>query len=266
MSDNIFDQIFRDEASFPDSAEITIGDKKVSLGAIRDLTRKQQNELAAKLNEAKDLAGKAAGVISEYEQKKAALPTGPVRTTPDDNWEEDPLFKPVAKTTKELRDAMAELKKQNETLTTALGNSAKIWFRDRAESQYDKLAERLKKSAKYKDYDVDKVLEYAATNKILDGNGLPSVAKAIQELTKEDDLDIIRKQAYEEGLKAGAQKTRMASMTRPTSAEGGVKKPEDSAVGKNVSLEHLGDDVAKDPELMEMLAQLGATDPNEFVQ
>lgn len=264
---NVYEQLFSDEANFADNLEITVGDKKFTLGEARELSKKKQGELAAKLNEAKDLATKAAGVIQEYEGKKAAIDAAPVvRATADDKWDEDPLFRPVAKKTKELETMIGDLKKQNDTLTNALGNTAKIWFRDRAEAQFDRSAERLKKSAKYKDYDVDKVLEFASQNKIFDGNGLPSVARAIQELTKEDDIAIIRREEYERGLKEGATKGRMAGMTRPTSAEGAQRRPEDSAVGKNVSLEHLGDDVSKDPELMEMLSQLGAADPGDFVQ
>jgi F0F1-type ATP synthase membrane subunit b/b' len=266
---SIFDQIFADEQNFKDDVEITIGDKKVKLGEIRDLTKSQQRMLADKLTEAKGLAEKASQVITDYEAKALELAnkvtSGPARSTDDENWQEDPLFRPVAKALKGYEDRAKKAEENLEKITNALTNTAKIWFRDRSEMQFERGAERLKKNPKFKDYDVDKILDYATQNKIVDGNGLPSVSRAIQELTKVDDLEEARRRAYEEGLKAGQQKGRLATMTRPTSAGGPTPEVKDAAMAKH-GLEGLGDDVAKDPELMQMLSDLGALDPNDIVQ
>ena len=73
----------------------------------------------------------------------------------------------------------------------------------------------------------------------------------MSQLTRADDIEEAKKAAREEGFKEGQLRQRLAGQTRPTSATGGKKD------GKNpveeFGLDGLGDAMAGDPELMEML-------------
>jgi hypothetical protein len=77
----------------------------------------------------------------------------------------------------------------------------------------------------------------------------------VLELTKANDIETIRKEAYAEGMKAAKTKTRLDNQPKPSSASGGNWPKEKSAVAE-VGLEGLGDDAVNDPELMEMFAQI----------
>jgi len=271
---SIYDEIFADDKTYPDSAELTINGKAVKLGDIRDLTRKKQQELAAKLAEVqqeregvKELATKAAALHQQLQDQVAAADKKPnVQVSDVDDFENDPLYAPIRKRLSPIEQTMKELGETQKKLATSLERAATIWFKERSADRFERVSDRLKKAGKDKDWNFDKVLEFAAKNNIVDANGLPDVVGAVTKLTAEDERKIIEQEAYERGLREGAQKGRMSNMTRPTSAAGAKAKPEDSAVGRTASLEHLGDDVAKDPELMDMLSQLGAIDPNEIVQ
>lgn len=267
-----FDEIFQDDKTYPDTAEITINGKQITLGAIRDRSRKDQKKLAAELEAvAKDrqgvteLATQAADLHRKLQTQLEAASSSVARVAPSDDWENDPLYTPVVKKFKSIEETIKSLNDTNVQLANAVKNAATIWYEDRAQGQFERGADRLKKSAKHKDMSYEQVRDYAAKNNILDGHKLPDVGKAILELTKEDDLERIRREAFEAGEKAGATRGRMSSMTRPTSAEGIVRQPADASVAKH-GLEGLGDDVAKDPDLMQMLSELGAVDPTDLVQ
>ena len=264
-----FAEILQDEKTFPDSAEIEIGGKKISLGAIRDSSKKQQaaitermNALDTERNSVKELTDKAATLYAQLQEKEATL--GKPAPAPSDDIDNDPFWQPVAKKLKSYSETEKELRDTLKSLTDTVRNAATIFARDRWDGQYERGQERLKKSAKYKDWDVDKVLGYATQNKLLDRHGLPSVERAIAELTKEDEMAIRIQEAFEKGKKEGQIAGRVGAMPRPSSATGPNSQPT-SEVAKR-GLEGLGDDVMNDSELTEMLANLGTLDPNDVLQ
>src|ERR1700742_1304050 len=214
-----FAAILDDEKTFPDSAEIEVGGKKISLGAIRDGSKKQQAAITERMNalntereSVKELKDKAASLYAKMQEDEAAGAASPRAAHPSDDLDNDPFWQPVSKklksheaTEKELRDTVANL-------TKAISTAATIFAEDRWQQQYDRGAERLKKSSKYKDWDYTKVRDYAATNKLLDRHGLPSVERAIAELTKEDELAIKVQEAFERGKKEGQIAGRVGAM------------------------------------------------------
>lgn len=262
-----FSQILEDAKTFGDDISLEINGQKVTLGDIRGLTKKQQQALSEKMadterkrTEVMQLAEQAANLKNSLEAQIAEVNK---RVTPsaNDDFENDPFWAPVRKQLSGPQETIKELKGTVKQLTDSVTKIAGIWADDRWQSQYERAKPRLKDKAK--DWTFEKVRDYAAQNKLVDSHGLPSVEKAIMELTKEDELETIRKEAYERGLREGNTKGRMGVQPKPTSASGGVKQPENSMVAKK-GLEGLGDDVASDPELMEMLSNLGAVDPEDF--
>jgi hypothetical protein len=264
------DDILKDEKNYPDTLELPVGDQKIPLSTLRSAYRAvsaEREQLGKDRQTVADLASKAAQLNEKLEQQMAAASQTESgrRTAPtDDEFDADPFFAPVRKRLDPIQKTVEELKKTNEQLAKSVANAATIWARDRWEGQLSRNRDRLK-GDKYKQYqDVESILKYATDNRILDTYGFPSVEGAINKLTEGDTIEQIKTVEYERGLKEGQMKARIASMSRPTSASG-PKGPEKSVVAER-GLEGLGDDVANDPELMDMLSQLGAVTPEDIVQ
>lgn len=272
-----FSDILADANTFPDTAEITIGDQKISLGQIRDLSKKQQasitermNALDKERNEVKELAVKAADLLAKAQPLAdgATRKVEPKQETTEDYWDTDPLYEPIRKRLspieKQLKDAMDTITAQK----TALEKAALIFARDRWDRQYESGKIRLK-GDKYKDYrSVDKLAEYAAQHQLVDAFGMPSVERAIVELTKPDELEELKRQAKEEGIEEGRRMARLNTMARPTSSSGksAGQKPS-KGLDPTKNFEDLGDAVAEDADLMEALAKVSGLDLNgESVQ
>lgn len=261
-------QILDDEKTFADAIEITVNGEKHSLGDLRALSRAKQKDLSDKIAatehkraEVLELAEQAATLKSNLEQQ---LADAGKRGNPSNSDLDDPFFAPVKKAFDGRDSEIKELKGTLEKLNNAANQMAKIWAEDRWQGQYEKSKTRLK-GDKAKEWTYEKVRDFAGTNKILDSYGLPNIEKAIQQLTQEDERQDIEQAAYERGLKEGQVKGRMNVMPRPTSASGGKPPAEKSAVAER-GLEGLGDDVAEDKDLMRMLSDLGAVQPEDLLQ
>jgi hypothetical protein len=141
---------------------------------------------------------------------------------------------------------------------------ASVWAEDRWQGQFARGKDRLK-GDKYKDWTYEKVRDYAANQRLFDGFGFPSVDKAIDAITQQDEMERKIQDARAQGLKEGELKARLGAMPRPASAAGAVKVAEESSVSKN-GLEGLSDDVVNDPELAKMLSDLNAMSPEDLIQ
>lgn len=248
--------------SIPDTVEFELNGQKVTLGAVRDLSKRQQKQLSDEMerltrerNEVKELATKAAELIANTQRTQ----TQAEPVVPNDDWN-DPWYKPVkdhfTPLEKQVQEAMTKLNAQEQALQKAAMIFAKRMFRE----DYRDVRDRLK-SDKYKEYrDPEKLAEYAAKHNLVDDMGFPSVTRAVDDLTREDALETERKKAYEEGLSKGRIEGRMGTMPRPSSATGGAKSAPSKGLDPTKNFEDLGDSVSEDPELMQMLSQIGALD------
>lgn len=261
------DQILADEKTFADNIEFELGGRKVNLGELRGLSKRQRAELSDRMAETErkraevlQLAEQAAEVKGRLD---AQLLEASKRTQPTDDFDTDPFWAPVKKQLAPYADLNKQLNEKLSKLENAANQMANIWAEDRWQNQFERTKDRLK-GDKFKDMTYEKVRDYAGTHKLLDSYGLPSVEKAVLELTKEDEVQRKVDEAFQRGLREGNVKGRMGVQPRPTSAMG-EKQPENSVVAKK-GLEGLGDDVAADPELMDMLSQLGALSPDDVIQ
>lgn len=261
-------QILEDDKTFADSIEVTINNEKVSLGDLRGLSRAKQKDLSdriasteAKRKEVLELAEQAANLKSSLETQLAEVGK---RNAPTDDIDNDAFWSPVSKRLAGTKQEITELRDTVTKLNNAANQMAKIWADDRWQGQYDRAKTRLK-GEKAKEWTYEKVRDYAGTNKVLDAYGLPSVEKAILQLTQEDEKQTAIDEAFQKGLREGQVKGRMNVMPRPTSASGAPPPNVKSSVAER-GLEGLGDDVAEDKDLMEMLSQLGAVTPEDLVQ
>ncbi len=253
-------EILADAKTFTDDMEMQLGEHKVKLADLRGLTAKQQKDLSEKLQaanqreqEALQTASKATEIYNnlakqqaEFEAAKGKQPVGEEDDFDTNNW-----WTPVRKRMSAQEKQVQEAVKAVTDLKTAFERAAVMFATERWHNQYERVAPKLKKSKEYADWTEEKVRDYATKNQIVDEFGFPSVERAVSQLTRADDIEEAKKAAREEGFKEGQLRQRLAGQTRPTSATGGKKG------GKNpveeFGLDGLGDAMAEDPEMMEML-------------
>jgi hypothetical protein len=266
----MFEEILKDSKTYTDDMKITLGDKEVSLGDIRKLTSAQQEKVTQHLKDAQADRERAAALAKEAEGVLNNLRTAQqtverkekVEASPDE-FETEAYWEPVRKRLTAEQAERNRVEDQLKQLTGTITNAVTIWSRERWQNQYDRVQDRLKKSDQYKDWDVDRLIKYAADNKKLDSFGLPSIEAAVSELTKVNEQDEIRKNAYEEGLRKGRTEGRLNLQNRPTSAAGGRPR-QTPQLDPNQNLNDLPDVVMADDDLNEMLASLGALGPVDF--
>ena len=261
--------IFKDESTFPDSIEVTLPNgQKATLGEIRDLTRTQQKSLAGEMErltkereEVKGLATQTADLYTKLQERDAA---GPVKQAPPDDFDTDPWWEAPRKRFKAVDDDLKAIKEQNKALQATLERAALIFADQRWEGQFDRVKDRLK-APKYADWTFEKVRDYAANNKIFDKWGFPAMDKAVEAITREDELERIKQEAFEKGVREGSVKARLRATPRPTSASGG--KPQASkGLDPTKNFEDLGDSIADDREVAEMVAGLQGMSPEDLLQ
>jgi hypothetical protein len=265
------EDILSDAKTFGDDLEMSLGEHKVKLGDLRGMTAKQQKTLSEKLEaagrreqEAIDNSTRAATLLANLQEieKKNKTETRP--TDDADDFETNNWWTPVRKRMTAQEEQIKKAMESVQKLTDSFSKAATMFATDRWQSQYERVAPKLKKAKDYADWDMAKVRDYATKNNIIDEFGFPSVEKAVQQLTAVTDLEEARKAAREEGLKEGLQRARLAGQNRPSSATGGKKQAGKSAVEEH-GLEGLGDDMADDPELMELLENARqAFDPQQL--
>ena len=262
--------IFADEKTFSDEIEITLPNgEKATLGEIRDLTRTQQRKLAGEMEaltrerqETMQTATKAADLLSKLEARDAA---GPQTVAPEANdFDNDEWWKPVRSKLSPMEAQIKQLLEAQKAQQATLEKAALIFANDRWRGQFDRVKDRLK-PAKYADWNFEKVRDYAANNKYLDEYGFPAIDKAVEAITREDEMERIKTEAFEKGVREGSVKARLGATPRPTSATGAGKK---AAQGLDASknFEDLGDSIADDRELAEMVAGLQGVSPEDLLQ
>lgn len=265
-----FEAIIGDESTFPDALELTIGDKKVPLGSIRDLSKKKQARvteelsrleaertgLSAKQREVMELSTKAAAIYDDLQKKLAAANTVTHTDGLDPNalYDSDPWYAPIRTRNAKIEEGQKALQTTLGQLTQAVTGAVSAFIEDRWEREFEGVEDRVKKSKAIKDWDFNKLKTYATENKIHDKRGLPSIRAAVDRLTEQEREQEKAEEAYARGLREGELKARMGVQPRPASAAaamGGGKGPEtlDEALNPEA--------IAQDPELAEMLANLG---------
>lgn len=263
-----FDELLAIVKDIPDETEFELAGKKLRAADLKGLTSAEKAAAAKVLSDAnsqkaqaaKD-AEQAATILAEL-QKLQTTPA-PKGNEGEDDWETNNWWTPARK---QLAARDEKIKGLTDTITklnTAFSNAATMFAQDRWERQYAAGQERLKRSAKAKDMTFDQVRDHAVNNKLLDAMGFPDVGKAIADLTREDELAAAISKAREDGIREGQTRARLNATPRPTSASGVAPKGV-RGLDPEKNLEDLGDAVAEDPELMELVAQVQGMDPEDL--
>lgn len=200
------------DAQLADELEVSFGDKgKFKVGDIRGMRKSvasQEANLAGKLKEAMELAGKASELKGQYdalvEQARKSATTAPVASsrTDDIDFDSDPIWGPlVSKRLKPLEAKLeakaAEYDKALKDMQASNVEMSKIFLNDYYERQWNSIpAERRPKDKKVADY-----IKTAMERKILNPWGLPDPVEAfnrevepMERQTLMSDLERTRKE------------------------------------------------------------------------
>lgn len=264
--------ILKDEGTYPDTLEIIMGTEKVSLGQIRDMSKKQQSRiteelsgiqrerqtLAQKQQEVLTLSERATETYNKLEEQLAkasrnAVPDG----DPEKMWDTDQWYSPARKRISEIQKTIADLAETQKKLGSAVTSAVSIWMDDRWENEYSQVAPELEKYPKLAEWrDPEKLKKYASENKILDKRSMPSIREAVNRLTAVEREAAKSEDAYQRGLREGQMKARLGAQPRPASAAAAVVNGS-GKVAETFEEAMSPDAVAQDSELNEMLANLG---------
>jgi hypothetical protein len=274
-----FEEIIRDENTYPDSFELPFGNEKIKLGDIRDRSRKQQKLVAdamselqkqresvdARQRQVEDMANKAQATYGELqrqyeEQTKQAERQKNVAANggydPEQMYENDMWYGPVRKRLTATDEALKKMSSDMTQMVNAVKGLAGFYTDDRMQSEFDSLADMRKRSKQISSWDYDQMKKYVEDNKIYDKRGMPSVKEAVNRLTLEERQQATSEDAYQRGLREGEMRARMGSMPRPASAAaampGGTAQTPPSTIDEALA----PDSIQQDEELMKMLADL----------
>ena len=276
-----FAEIIRDEKSYPDELELSVNGQKVPLGAIRDLSKKQQKYLAdqlamvqrdreavvARQREVEDMAGKATAIFNELQQQQSAATQQSQQAQraaaaqanggydPENEYVNGMWYTPIRKRAETWEQSIKKNADDLAILTNAVRGLVNFYTDDRMGNEFEATAESRKKSKQIADWDYDQLKKYVEENKIQDRRGMPSIKEAVNRLTAEERRQVDQEDAYQKGLREGEMRARLGNMPRPASAAGTMNSTSTqtpSTIDEALSPENIG----QDQELMQMLSDL----------
>jgi hypothetical protein len=260
-----FSKILADKETYKDDLTLRFKDadgseREVPLGDFRSLTSREQKELsdriadaqareteASKRFESADNLGKqAAKVLADIEELKKNTRTA----APGEDPFNDPWLAPVKEALSKRDAEIADLKKLVASGQATLQQAAQIFLKNNWKSEYNSLnfGNTSKKPTR------DELVKYAATNKLTDEDGIPSISRAWEEMSRADREEATKKEAYERGLEAGRIAAAANRVTQPgVPGSGGPAAPVKTNPGE---LPDLFTEGMKDPEIRGLLQQL----------
>ena len=267
MSTDAIKKFLEDTQGHPDSTTVKIGDTEIPLGSLRQLNASERQTLSDRLKQVEtketelntrqqgivDLAQKAQAAYAAAEEARAKAS----QRQPDPSADPfaDPWLAPVKAALTDRDKKLEEQATLLKSLQATLGQAATVFMKREWQREYDGLnfGKRDKKPTR------DDILKYAQENKIVDGDGMPSVRLAWDKMSETDRLEDARKEAQEKGREEGRMEAMASRFTQP-----GTPGPGQGPLspGKKITpdTDVLGDlyvDALKDPELRALIEQTG---------
>lgn len=267
MSVDQIKKFLEDTQGSPDSTPVKIGDTEIPLGSLRQLTSSERQTLSDRIKQVEtretelntrqqaivDLAQKAQAAYQAAEEAKAKAATRTVDPSADPF--SDPWLAPVKTALTERDKKIEELSALAKSLQATLGQAATVFMKREWQREYDGLnfGKREKRPTR------DEILKYSQENKIVDGDGMPSVRLAWEKMSETDRLEDARKDALEKGREEGRLEAMASRFTAPGTMGAG-QGPQVTTKKITPDTDVLGDlysDALKDPELRALLEQTG---------
>jgi hypothetical protein len=278
-----FDAILKDDKSFPDNWEIPFGNEKVTLGSIRDLTRKQQQAVAEQLGamqrereaistrqrEYEEGINKTNSIYQNLQQQVEANKAEAERSSatkqtggydPEQMYNTDIWYGPIRKRDQKLEEDMRKVMERLDLVSRVQSAMGDTYIADRFDNEFESTAEQRKRSKQISDWDLERFKKYAQENKIADKRGLYSIREAVNKLTQGERTQEEADSAYQRGLREGEMRARMGVQPRPGAANAAM--PNGGAQPKDLDEALSVDSISQDEELMRMLGELQSQGAN----
>jgi hypothetical protein len=266
MSADAIKKFLEDTQGHPDATPIKIGDTEIPLGSLRQLNASERQTLSDRLKQVEtketelntrqqsivELAQKAQAAYQAAEEAKAKA--GQRQPDPSADPFADPWLAPVKAALADRDKKIDELSTLAKSLQATLGQAATVFMKREWQREYDGLnfGKRDKKPTR------DDILKYAQENKIVDGDGMPSVRLAWDKMSETDRLEEARREAQEKGREEGRMEAMASRFTQPGTPGAGQGPLSPKKVTPDTDV--LGDlytDALKDPELRALIEQTG---------
>lgn len=272
-----FDGIIKDEKGFPDSLELTVGNEKVPLGAIRELNRKQQQQLSEHLaavqqqreiaeNRAREAQASIDRTSSLYQNLQQQMDVAKAESErsaatkqtggydPEQMYNTDIWYGPIRKRDQKFEDDIKKIMERVDLISRVQAAMGDTYVADRYDNEFESTAEQRKRSKQIADKDLEWFKKYAQDNKIADKRGMYSIREAVNKLTQGERTQEESDAAYQRGLREGEMRGRMGVQPRPGAANAGM--PNGGAQPKDLDEALSADSISQDEELMRMLSEL----------
>ena len=247
------------DAKIADDMEVVLGDYKFKVGEVRRFRTEAEKKFAEKVAETvaererlTQLATEATQLIEKMNAEPPVPKTKGNGAEGEIDFDTDALYSPVAKKLKPILEGLETLKKQNETLTTSLLESSKVFLHDFYARNWNALPAEKRGNKTWKDY-----LKKAVELKINNEYNLPDPVGALMREIEPIERDAMAKE--NETLKAQVaelqKQSAMPRMPRP-GATGAPSAPK----GKEKAFEsadELVDAAFADPAIQEIIGAGG---------
>jgi hypothetical protein len=278
-----FKKLLNDKTAYADDMVISIGDATVSIGDLREANAESEGQLLkdleARTKELDTREGKLASaqaqLVDMYEALAEQTGVDPLdaaeRGTLGDRKgkggkggrsaqrtaelledagldENDPLLRPVVAQLKALEARVDGVSKSEVGgLKKAMGLMLQTYLDDHYALQFERLKGDVPKKAK--DVTLEKVIQYATTQKLVDQKGRLNIDRALKEMTEPFRLEATIAEAEERGRQKAMDEVRMGSLPRPGMSGQKHQKPPKNDDGSTKSIEQVMMDALEDPEI-----------------
>jgi hypothetical protein len=278
-----FDAILKDDKTYPDSWEVPFGNDKVTLGAIRELNRKQQQQVAEQMGamqreremvqqrhrEAQESIDRATNVYNNLQQQLDTAKAESERSAatkqtggydPEQMYNTDIWYGPIRKRDQKFEDDIKKIMERVDLISRVQAAMGDTYVADRFDNEFESTAEQRKRSKQIADWDLERFKKYAQENKIADKRGMYSIREAVNKLTQGERTAEASDEAYQRGLREGEIRARMGAQPRPGAANAAM--PNGGTAPKDLDEALSPDSIAADDELMRMFAELQSQGAN----
>jgi hypothetical protein len=261
------EEILADTKTYPDTLAISFNGVEIPLGSLRAVAKSKQDaaeserkaaEAARTAAEAQRaefnrLTDEAREVYENLNSTNASAAAAAAAAAPvvEDEFDKDPVWNPVrkrlgslAEEQKKFAEATKKVEEANKRLENMLARSAEVFAYDRWERQYSGYQHKPDGKS------LDDVVKYATDNRIVDRFGLPSVEKALDQMTAADRQKAVEDSAFKRGMEEGQRLGRISTMPRPMTV--GPTNPAGSKPLED--FDQLTERALSDPELATLIA------------
>lgn len=236
------------DAQFGDDVQFDFNGNKIPLKELRAMRgnfAKEQQEISQAKAAAEKSALEAANVLAQLLEEKGKTVTNKTPAAPEE-WENDPIYKPVLNKFNPIFDAIKNLTASIEAQKKTVEQAQAIYAIDRMRAEFNRKAD---KDGKVKGKSFQELAAEAVNTKTVDSFGVPTLEPLIDRMTEPDRREEYAATRIKEERKKWDDEQRAAGSSKPgSSARFRTQKSDKPPIAK---IEELTSDmVMNDPDVL----------------